>query len=238
MRHGFGLGNLEIRAFEPKNISGCVLWLRADLGVTQTAGAVSAWNDQSGRGHNFVQATMADQPAFQASTGPNSLPAIAFNGTSDVLTNADTAFLGADEFTIFCVNRFDNSGAAAEGAFVSFGSNSGASGYQLCLDPNSGKRSIVWAGETFLDDGGATLNWEVWVFSSHAGAQEFDVNGASQATFAASFTAPVNKAQLGSNDNGFFSSQVLHEVIAYNRKLTALEIQRVNDYIRARTVIW
>ena len=56
-------------AWAPVNLSGLVLWLRADRGVTLNGSNVSGWADQSGLGdaaRNADQGTAARQPAFNA----------------------------------------------------------------------------------------------------------------------------------------------------------------------------
>lgn len=55
-----GVGNATGSGGQPRN----VLWLRADAGVTQAAGRVSNWADQSGNGLNASQATGTAQPLW------------------------------------------------------------------------------------------------------------------------------------------------------------------------------
>lgn len=68
-----GLGNTNL-----------IVWLNAgkSSSITQSAGAVSQWSDLSGRNYHFSQATSARQPAYSATGGPNSRPAISFTGAS------------------------------------------------------------------------------------------------------------------------------------------------------------
>lgn len=66
--------------------SGSVLqWCSADLGVTQSGGTVSQWDDQSANGFHYTEAT--NKPTYQA-TGLNNLPTLLFDGTNDKLSNA------------------------------------------------------------------------------------------------------------------------------------------------------
>jgi uncharacterized delta-60 repeat protein len=62
------------------------LWLRADVGVTQTNGAVSAWADQSGSNNNHLQDSVGNRPGF-SSVDANFNPSLTFNGSQWV---ADT----------------------------------------------------------------------------------------------------------------------------------------------------
>jgi hypothetical protein len=84
-----GMTGTPFSYFVPTQLAGCVLWLRADLGVTiATSPAISAWNDQSGVGtpNNFSQGTSANQPTLVTSgTGTiNGLPAIKFSNSASV----------------------------------------------------------------------------------------------------------------------------------------------------------
>jgi len=83
MRLGLGISipgtsGLVQAAFSPLDLSP-VLWLdAADTStITESGGAVSQWDDLSGNGNNFVQATAADQPTTGATTF-NSLNVIDF----------------------------------------------------------------------------------------------------------------------------------------------------------------
>jgi hypothetical protein len=82
---------LQATAFNPTSlISGGGGFYRADIGVSQSAGAVSAWADQSGFGNTLTQSTGAKQPTWSA-TGFNGFPSVRFvAANSTFLTN--TAF--------------------------------------------------------------------------------------------------------------------------------------------------
>jgi hypothetical protein len=61
------------------------MWLRADAGVTQNAGAVSRWSDRSGNASDAVQATATAQPRL-ISNAINSHPVVRFDGKSSFMT--------------------------------------------------------------------------------------------------------------------------------------------------------
>lgn len=66
--------------FKPTDLSGCVLWLRSDVGVSRDeAGNVLSWADQSTAGNTFTQPTPALRPVLERSK---------FNGYVS-LTNID-----------------------------------------------------------------------------------------------------------------------------------------------------
>lgn len=100
--------------FEPTDIAGLKLWLRADLGVTLNGATVSDWADQSGNGYHLTQAAAPSQPTFVASdAGANNQAAIDFDGINDVLARAAgfAPLDGATAYTIFIVSRCDTPAA-------------------------------------------------------------------------------------------------------------------------------
>jgi len=92
-------------ALDPLSILGALaVWVRADQGITVATG-VSAWNDLSGKGVNFSQATAANQPAFIASA-INGQPAVRGDGINDMMTASLTqAAPGTQPFFVWCVMR-------------------------------------------------------------------------------------------------------------------------------------
>ena len=54
------------RAFQPPQLSGCAVWLRADIGITLNGANVSRWADQSGNGNDATQGTSGRQPGYDA----------------------------------------------------------------------------------------------------------------------------------------------------------------------------
>lgn len=88
-------------AFDPKNVTGLTVWLKADAGITKDgSNLVSDWTDQSGNGNNFSQSTAGNKPVYTASA-QNSLPTIVFDGSNDYLTTAASVTLGT--YTLFAV---------------------------------------------------------------------------------------------------------------------------------------
>lgn len=87
----------------PLGIAGCVLWLRADLGITKDgSNKVSAWADQSGNGNHASQATGDKQPLW-VDAARNGNAVIRFDGVDDRLTTV--AFACAQPLTILALVR-------------------------------------------------------------------------------------------------------------------------------------
>ena len=44
------------------------LWLKADVGVTESSGAIARWDDQSGNGRNFVASSETNKPQVRSAS--------------------------------------------------------------------------------------------------------------------------------------------------------------------------
>ena len=108
----------------------------AALGVTLNGSDVSALADQSGYNNHITQATPANQPAYLATGGPNSQPA---------LQGAATKYLS--------VNTFNQGATGVDTTFYSVVGYSGGSGDERLFDGGSGRQIFqantvveIWAG--------------------------------------------------------------------------------------------
>ena len=100
-----------VTAFEPiplPAVANLRLWLRGDKGVTEEAGVVSAWNDQSGNFNNAVQTDPAKRPLAIAGA-INGKPALRFDGSNDSLVAASSPTLAiTGDITSFFVVKYDD----------------------------------------------------------------------------------------------------------------------------------
>jgi hypothetical protein len=99
------------------------LWLDADDASTimLNGSTVSQWNDKSGNARNVLQATAANQPAYNT-TGINSKPALVFDGVNDTLkSTANLGISGTQTFSIFAVHAFSWASARVALAFGTSG---------------------------------------------------------------------------------------------------------------------
>lgn len=84
-----------------------VLWLDAGVGVTETAGATSAWANQGSGSRDATQGTALNQPTYNATGfGTNNLPYLDFDGTNSFLT-CGTEYSKLANYTIFTVFEAD-----------------------------------------------------------------------------------------------------------------------------------
>lgn len=117
MRLGLGLGLATHRRLSglatPAQVASAVAWWSASAGVTQVAGAVSAWVDQIGA-LNAVQATGALQPTYSA-TGFNSTePGVTSDG-SQYLQSVGIGNLPIGDTDHECWVRFVDAANPADG---------------------------------------------------------------------------------------------------------------------------
>jgi hypothetical protein len=49
-------------------------WIRPDLGITESGGRVSQWNDQTTNNWDYTQADVARRPLLSTNGGPNNMP--------------------------------------------------------------------------------------------------------------------------------------------------------------------
>lgn len=84
-----GLGFVSDQAWTPANLQNKPkVWINDFSAVTDVSGSASQWNDISGNGRHFFQATAGNRPLIVAG-GLNGRRTIRFDGTNDFMT--DTA---------------------------------------------------------------------------------------------------------------------------------------------------
>lgn len=106
--------------FSMKSVSGLVLWLDANKGVT-TSGAnlVDRWADQSGHGSDAVQANATYKPLARA-TGLAGMPSVHVEaGTHLTVADSPVLEVGVGDFYIGIVFSYDGVGALGYGLVFS-----------------------------------------------------------------------------------------------------------------------
>lgn len=210
--------------FVPTALSGCVLWLRADRGITLNGSGVMRWTDQSGNGNDVVQNTAPDQPTVTASA-IGGKPALAFNGTSQYLENS--AFSITSPLTIFAVAQY----AAVGGVEMVFSCSSGGASYWDSSTSDTGEGFyfngiqvnvvVPEPGAAFVGTG--LMDGTVNSFYRNNGVQ---VN-------ALSTNGTVSNLQIGAFSASDFNGKFISEFIVYNRALVSGDISKVWTYLEA-----
>ena len=231
-----------VRQFNPVDIPGCVLWLDGADGsfMTFSGSNITQWNDKSGNGNN---ATATGTPTYNT-TGLNSLPAVAFNGSCYFQGNVS---ITGQTLTCFAVGSFVNSNGSDQ-RFISLA----ATGQ---YDWNSPSRT------TGINNQGGTPNISIYrntppsfpQYSNPYGTpfiacSVYDsangyiyVNGTPgniQASYASTGTFAISKYCIGEQvavtgeiiRNGGFIS----EILIFTTALTTQQRQQVEGYLAAK----
>lgn len=75
--------------FSPLQITGCVLWLKADQINLTDGAAVGTWTDQSTAANSCTQSTVANKPVYHTNV-INGLPAVQFDGIAQYMSFTST----------------------------------------------------------------------------------------------------------------------------------------------------
>ena len=212
---------------------------------------MSQWNDKSGNGINFVQATAANQPGTGVET-KNSLNVLTFDGSNDRMTGTSSTIIRTifgvvfvsttgDYKTIFGAKTTD---AGSQEAFY-FQFEQPTRSPTLALGLTNG--SVVRAEQAQVANNAWYL-MEGTVDGGPTGADTKTVtmrtnaNAITTATTTAVFKAYQGDLVVGA---GFFNRAIVDffpgriaEIIAYNRVLTDPERSLVRNYLNAKWMIY
>ena len=219
--------------FTPPNIPGTHidLWLFApDASTISVSGSnVTQWNDKSGNGYNFSQATSSKQPTYSAS-GFNGRPAVIFN-PADALSAPEylssTSFAQAQPLTIVFVGQQTSTGDLIDYSYILV---DGAANWAFNSVVNSGDIAQVYAG--------GNLNSSVAMSGVHQWIEV--INGSSSAVYTdgvltGSGNPGSNGISGGPLDLGSLSTQKgwlgsMGELVIYSGAFNATQISQSHAY--------
>jgi hypothetical protein len=205
--------------------SSLLYWLRADTGVVQSGGAVSAWNDQTTRANNFSQGTAGARPTLVPGV-LNGQAVVRFDGADDRLDLGNAT----SPSTVFIVNR------PSQYAWLAgiWGSDNTPTGGDkgIRMDPDN---APAWRhpgdGNDFTNGTGGTMY----------------INGAATNTFSSYATSHILTAFRGASAPTTYNNTILGwyyggrvfngdiaEVVAYDRVLNTAERQVVENALSAK----
>jgi hypothetical protein len=237
--------------FNPGGLSGLVLWLDPDRGLSLAGdgGIVSSWSDQSGRG-NTAYADIYGGPQA-VPTGLNGHTEMRFGaaGASSALRLADSPSLewGSGPFAIVIVHRFSNSNTNGEDAAIyvkqdpvnkpyigaAFYGLSGSGGYYAGLAFN--------INQSVSSDGGYNDNqWRVVGIRRDQSSLSVRINGQIAAYGPVTFVdvSAVNLTAIIGHNGGASPTQQLigdvAELVAIKGATTDADLQRLDSYFRAK----
>ncbi|MCA6362001.1 MAG: hypothetical protein IM638_03125 [Bacteroidetes bacterium] len=223
-------------------------WLRANTGVTSSAGAVTQWNDQSGAG---VTGNFIVQPGTPAQTSPtlvnnalNNNPYISFNGTTNSLAS-NNLFTGNSLFstnnnTVFQVHNL-------KAGIVYFKWETASSGsFRFGYENNAGSPRFDFVDDVAGRNTNTTtnvLNRDVLVRTTTTAALSevvLNSNVSGSLTLSGLNFSPgttTRRLCIGNNDistNNLPTQIDFAEILVYNTLLNSSEIRRVESYLAVK----
>lgn len=246
--------------FDPTSIPDCLIWLRADMGITLNGATtqVKVWADQSGNGNNFLSTSVSTSPAlFVTYSNFNNQNAIFFDGTTDRLTSSiSNNFNSAPAATIFVPWRQVGNLGSMQKIFS--GPSQSSNIFQLGISSSNGLIMTYKSGsstETVFSASNKTItantnyigqfNYNFYVSNSFASGKVYETDSSNLTIFSGSYSNGLNSAgilvnsssqyRLGqsANNTEWFNGYI-PEFIFYNRELTDSESTQVMDYLLER----
>ena len=213
----------------PGGVSGNLeLWLKADAGVTESSGSVSAWADQGNGGNDASQATSSFWPTYTANAH-NYNPGITFaNDYFDTSLNIDASVM--PDLTVFSVYKPGNSSAGPI-----WGNNNSSVNNRYLMNSSSIYFNRVGGYGSSISNlfvsGQTTLTTVVYDEDASSGSSVY-IDG----TQAVTFTSNLGGVTGGTLDIGFenywqYYAGDIYEVVMYSNVLTDNERDRVHTYL-------
>lgn len=221
-------------AWTPSQLTGLMGWYSADVGVTQTAFAVSQWNDRSGAGNNLTQATATNKPTYSA-TSFNGRQGVTFDSNDLLQSAVSMVHGGSNKLSVFVAINFPT--ILNGGRVVTFYSGSGSD----FNNPNAiplinGSADIGgYRGGASNDTWAITANTPYRVGSVYDGTLHTmyrdNVASGSPAASTGNFPTPGALWLGNSTTSGNFC---LAEIIVTNTAVTATDRTNIENYLFTR----
>lgn len=216
----------------PGNITaGLKLWLKADYGVTSSAGTVTQWADQGPQNLNLVNQGWA-LPGYIA-IGQNFNPIVTFNGGQGI--GITPGMLGTNSYTgstVFAMAK--PNGMSAEAMFQeALGAGGQLAGYlpygsQFLWDGPSNERLANTLPTTIVNAP------SLWTLYSNTGSQiiyQNDSLRASATVASAAYTGNNSQLGVGVHPGAGYWYGNMSELLVYTQPLTAIQQQIINSYM-------
>lgn len=217
---------------------GAALWLDAadTTTITESSGAVSQWNDKSGNGRNFTQATGANQPTTGTRT-INNVNVLDFDG-NDWLGRADDAGMRPSTLTTFIVfdrdatGRRDMFSCGNAGVFPTnnwiHGHNGAAQNF-LGRTPASNRTSGTIAGDAI----GRWVHDGTTLTGALNGVATFNTSSTIGADNTLGLTIGASRIDPTTTTFAVYNGAI-GEIVFFPRVLSASEIADMETYLTAK----
>lgn len=211
--------------FIPPHISGCVLWVKAEIGLTVSGGTISRWADQSGLSHDLLQAIQANQPTYNTTGGPLNRPYISAVAASNQFMQTAPFTLNQPEH-VFLTGKFTT--ATVAGTLID-----GNTGNHMRVFRNGATTVTGYAGVQLVGAVTTPQNWHVYDTQFNGASSGITIDGTSATTgnAGANNGGGVTICDFGGGA-GDPADCGITDIIIYNRTLTSAEETAVNVYLR------
>jgi len=212
-------------------------WWDASLSetITSVAGAVSQWNDLSGRNNHLIQTTAVKRPIYDTFAGR---PCVVFDGGNDSLLTTNVL---PQNIAIFAVFGYPNNNSQPPFAWSRNDGNSASNCQELHLSANGSIRAInneagpyadtpTGTPQSFYDNciiGGAYGESGNNVTRAHLNGRAVQATPARQDNI-------TSVLCLGQRDNNLFASTSRFTEIAIFTNWTIPDIQKIEGYFAHR----
>lgn len=205
--------------------------------ITESAGAVSQWDDKSRAGDDITQGTSAEQPTTDSVT-INGLNAIDFDGTDDnmISSNLQNFLKPTDNFTVICTFKMDVNDANRK---VLFGSSTDTNNRStIAINTNNEIVSSIFDGSFTFKAAPLTniTNPHIVTFTNAAGTVNQYLDGLISTDVTGSpSTGASDLFRLGSrSDKTDHWNGPIGEFLVYNRVLLDIERLQIESFLANR----
>lgn len=242
-------------AFTPKSVTSLALWLDASDSSTlydstsggslvAADGTVGRWEDKSGNGRHATQSTANNRPTRKVAL-LNGLDGVYFNGSPFTMSTA--TFTVPSAFTLYVVQRNTTQFQTNVARCVEHGSvfTTGWNAVGASLGMANG--SYLWQARfntTTFDTAKSTASANYLIAYNSDGAAtknlSLSFNGGTASTFT-SAASPTGAYEFWINSlaGAFYHSiQNVHEIVYYDRLLTAAEQSSVASYLNKKWAVY
>lgn len=205
---------------EPDAIANLEAWYKASTIGVGDGNTVSTWADSSGNGRNLI-APAPNSPTFRATGGPDSNPAVDWNGIDQRLQAVFTLTQPEHVFIVFKGDTWTNNDSIMDGAVV----NSG-----LLFQGASGTDYSVYAGTTLAAISLTTGTYYLAEVLFNGLNSTFIANGTTLGPAAAG-SANMGGVTLGARGNsGFPADCHIAEYAVYSSEITGTDLTGLRAY--------
>lgn len=218
----------------PAIISGCVLWLKSNAGITKDgSNRVSNWSNSCGSS-NATQAGSTRQPLF-VDNALNSTPILRFDGVDDYMSTSVVPATGANPRTLVAVVTNTQNTAVNYLHILHYGTASVSDATYGITSRTANTNSIgnhYW-GSGFLSSQIATSNPLILIMGYGSNRDELWVNGTAKGSLTKTLATGSNSGILiGTRVNpAEYGKFDIAEIIAYNKLLSSTERKNIEQYL-------